>query len=85
MTKKRKEEAPEFDQISASESIGEGRLVMENERLKQRLKELEGQGLVSRKVISDRPIAVSYEITDFGCTALDLLEKLNDWPEENGI
>jgi DNA-binding HxlR family transcriptional regulator len=51
----------------------------------QRLKELEAQGLVIREVISDRPIAVSYEITDFGRTALDILEKLKDWTEDNGL
>lgn len=51
----------------------------------QRLKELEAQGLVTREVISDRPIAVAYEITDFGRTALDILEKLKDWTEDNGI
>lgn len=51
----------------------------------QRLKELETQGLVKREVICDRPIAVTYEITDFGRTALDILEKLKDWTEENNI
>ncbi|MEW6997152.1 winged helix-turn-helix transcriptional regulator [Colwelliaceae bacterium BS250] len=51
----------------------------------QRLKELELQGLVTREVISDRPIAVAYEITDFGRTALDILEKLKDWTEENNF
>ncbi|MCV5979564.1 helix-turn-helix transcriptional regulator, partial [Escherichia coli] len=30
----------------------------------QRLKELEAEGMVVRKVISDRPIAVSYELTE---------------------
>jgi DNA-binding HxlR family transcriptional regulator len=48
----------------------------------QRLKELEAQGLVSRHVISDRPIAVSYAITDLGRTALDILERLKDWADE---
>lgn len=51
----------------------------------QRLKELEIQGLVTREVISDRPIAVAYEITEFGRTALDLLTRLKDWVEENEI
>ena len=51
----------------------------------QRLKELEVQGLVKREVICDRPIAVTYEITEFGRTALDILEKLKDWSEEHGI
>lgn len=37
----------------------------------QRLKELELEGMVERKVISDRPIAVSYELTELGRTALN--------------
>lgn len=51
----------------------------------QRLKELESEGLVIREVISDRPIAVTYEITEFGRTALDILNRLKDWSEEHGI
>jgi DNA-binding HxlR family transcriptional regulator len=51
----------------------------------QRLKELEAQGLVTREVISDRPIAVAYNITDFGRSALDILERLKDWTEDNNI
>ncbi|MFT5880638.1 MAG: DNA-binding HxlR family transcriptional regulator [Moritella sp.] len=51
----------------------------------QRLKELETQGLVTREVISDRPIAVAYEITEFGRTALDILERLKDWAQEHEI
>ncbi|ACJ29175.1 Transcriptional regulator [Shewanella piezotolerans WP3] len=31
----------------------------------------------------DRPIAVTYEITKFGRTALDILEKLKSWTEDN--
>lgn len=51
----------------------------------QRLKELEVHGLVKREVICERPIAVTYEITEFGRTALDILESLKDWSEEHGI
>jgi DNA-binding HxlR family transcriptional regulator len=51
----------------------------------QRLKELESEGLATRQVISERPIAVTYEITEFGRTALDLLTKLKDWVEENDM
>ena len=49
----------------------------------QRLQEMEEAGLVKREVISDRPIAVAYEITDFGRSALDFLEILKDWVESN--
>ena len=50
-----------------------------------RLKEMEGMGLLRREVISDRPIAVQYEITDFGRSALTVLERLKYWAEENEI
>ena len=51
----------------------------------QRLQEMEETGLVKREVISDRPIAVTYEITDFGKTALGFLEELKNWVEANHI
>ncbi|MCB1627435.1 MAG: helix-turn-helix transcriptional regulator [Xanthomonadales bacterium] len=51
----------------------------------QRLKELEREGLVARHVQSQRPIAVSYEITELGRSALGLLEQLKDWTLANGL
>ncbi|MEM8716379.1 MAG: helix-turn-helix domain-containing protein [Cyanobacteria bacterium P01_G01_bin.4] len=51
----------------------------------QRLRELEAAGLVTREVVSDRPIAVAYDITDFGKTALGFLEALKNWAEEHQI
>ena len=51
----------------------------------QRLKEMEGSGLVERKVLSTRPVAVAYEITDFGRSSLTVLEHLKDWAEANGL
>ncbi|CAM2011100.1 winged helix-turn-helix transcriptional regulator [Acanthopleuribacter pedis] len=51
----------------------------------QRLKELESMDMVKRKVLSDRPIAVTYEITEFGRSTLTVLEVLKDWAEEHGI
>ena len=51
----------------------------------QRLKELEDEGMVLRKVISDRPIAVTYELTEFGRTALKILEDLRIWSEKYNI
>ena len=51
----------------------------------QRLDEMETTGLVRREVISTKPVAVAYEITDFGRTALGFLEALKDWSEEHGI
>jgi len=51
----------------------------------ERLKELEQEKLVRRKVVSTKPIAVTYEITDFGRTALGILKKLKDWYESQGL
>lgn len=50
-----------------------------------RLKEMETQGLVVRRVLSERPIAVTYEITEFGRSALCILDKLQEWTEKQGI
>ncbi|BDY05191.1 helix-turn-helix domain-containing protein [Ferrimonas sp. YFM] len=47
----------------------------------QRLKELESRNMVVRKVLSDRPIAVTYELTEFGHSALHVLEVMREWSE----
>ncbi len=49
----------------------------------QRLKELEARGMILRKVVSDRPVAVSYELTPFGRSALKILDQLRIWSEKN--
>lgn len=51
----------------------------------QRLKELEARNMVLRKVINERPIAVTYELTDFGSSALEILEQLRQWSEANNV
>ena len=53
--------------------------------LSQRLKEMEENKLVKRKVISDQPVAVSYEITKYGRTALGFLDELKDWTIKHKI
>lgn len=51
----------------------------------QRLKELESENMVIREVINDRPIAVTYQLSDFGRSALCILERLKDWSEEHEV
>lgn len=68
-----KDEPVRFNQLSR-QIPGASRKI-----LNDRLKEMEAFGLVKRNVISDRPIAVSYEITKFGKSALDILDQLKDW------
>lgn len=47
----------------------------------ERLRQLEAQGLVSRDVAQQKPLSVSYEVTDFGRTALGFLDALRMWSE----
>ena len=47
----------------------------------QRLKELEARDMIVRTVISARPIAVTYELTDFGRSVLGILDQMHQWSE----
>lgn len=47
--------------------------------INDRLKQMEDNQLVLRKVVSSKPVAVTYEITDLGRSALSFLEELKDW------
>lgn len=51
----------------------------------QRLKELEVKDMVKRKVLQERPIAVTYELTPFGKSALDILEQMRQWTESHRL
>lgn len=51
----------------------------------QRLKEMEQAGLLERRVLSTRPIAVAYAITDFGRSALHVLDQLRRWSEDQQV
>lgn len=51
----------------------------------QRLKELEDAGLLVRTVISTKPFAVSYEITEDGRSTLHILDALKEWAEAQGL
>ncbi len=48
----------------------------------ERLRQLEDQGLVKRRVLDTSPVAVEYRITPFGRTALDFLDELRRWSEK---
>ena len=51
----------------------------------QRLKELESENMVVRRVINDKPLAVSYELTELGTSALTILDELRKWSESNNV
>ena len=47
----------------------------------ERLRQLEEQGLIERRVLDSSPVAVEYAITPLGETALDFLDALRRWSE----
>ena len=47
----------------------------------ERLRQLEDQGLVTRRVLASSPVAVEYAITPLGTTALGFLDELRRWTE----
>ena len=51
----------------------------------QRLREMEAMELVERRVLSTRPVAVAYVMTEFGRSALEVLDQLRIWTEEQQV
>lgn len=53
--------------------------------LTQQLRELESDGLVTRKVFAEVPPKVEYSLTELGRSLKPLLVKLKDWGQSNVI
>jgi DNA-binding HxlR family transcriptional regulator len=49
--------------------------------LSERLRSLEGEGLVIRSVIPDTPVRVEYELTQKGLELQNALKEIGDWAE----
>ncbi|MBT8306797.1 MAG: helix-turn-helix transcriptional regulator [Maribacter sp.] len=54
-----------------------------NKVLSERLKMLEGDGYISRKLYAEVPIRVEYSLTDFGHSYLKKLLELAEWAEKH--
>lgn len=51
--------------------------------LTHQLRELEADGLVSRKIYAEVPPKVEYELTKLGCTLIPVLDKFEEWARQN--
>ena len=49
--------------------------------LSERLQELEHEGIVERRVSSERPVTVAYSFTDKGCDLRGVLEAVQEWAD----
>ena len=49
--------------------------------LSERLKELELEGIVERRVIPSTPVRVEYHLTDKGRALVSVVEALSDWAD----
>lgn len=47
----------------------------------ERLRQLEEQGLITRRVLKTSPVAVEYSVTPLGATAIRFLDELREWSE----
>lgn len=47
--------------------------------LSLQLKDLEHDGLIKRQVLQEKPLMVSYQITDYGSTLKPVIQMLNQW------
>lgn len=50
--------------------------------LTERLRELENEGIVRRTVHAERPVRVTYELTECGCSLEPVVRSVSDWAEK---
>lgn len=71
------EEAPlRFSQLEDRLHTVSGKVLSES------LEDLEQKGLVERTVVSDRPVKVEYELTEYGESLRPVVEEMVSWGEE---
>ncbi|WP_433623648.1 winged helix-turn-helix transcriptional regulator [Halomicrococcus sp. NG-SE-24] len=66
-------EALRFNELS--EAVG----VVTNKMLSQSLDDLEEKGLVDREIVSEKPVAVEYSLTEQGQSLEPVIASLEEW------
>lgn len=54
-----------------------------NKTLSNNLDRMEEQGIVNRKVENEKPVKITYELTDFGERLIPLVKEMISWGQEN--
>jgi len=57
---------------------------MSDRMLSERLKELEAEGVVVRRVIPETPVRIEYELTEKGRALQDVIEAVSEWASRWG-
>lgn len=70
------EEPLRFSQLEARLHTVSGKVLSES------LEDLEEKRLVERHVVSDRPVKVEYELTDYGESLRPVIDQMVSWGEE---
>ena len=55
--------------------------VVSDRMLSERLKELEAEGIVTRRVLPDPPVRVEYSLTEKGLNLAPIIEALETWSQ----
>jgi DNA-binding HxlR family transcriptional regulator len=54
-----------------------------NKTLSNNLDRMEEQGIINRNVEDDKPVKITYELTEFGERLIPLVEEMISWGQEN--
>ena len=54
---------------------------LSNRMLSERLRELEGEGIVQRVVVPERPVRIEYRLTEKGLALHEVVDGLSRWAE----
>jgi DNA-binding HxlR family transcriptional regulator len=55
---------------------------MSDKMLSERLKELEEQGIIARKVYPEMPVRIEYELTQKGADLRQVIESIESWSHQ---
>ena len=63
--------------------LKKGLKTITQQMLSKQLKELEGDGIINRKVIQIMPPKVEYSLTGFGLSVMPILRSFSEWNKRN--